>query len=293
MKIAVLGGTGFVGSHIAKQLADDSHSVRVITHRRQSPGKLPGVEFVSGAITNEESLVSAFTGCSAVVHAVGIIVESGTSTHDTVVVQGTANVVSACRRVGVSLLVFVSALGTSEKSQSRYHKAKHAAEQCVKNSGIPYVIFRPSVIYGKGDKFINLLVSMIRYMPVIPVVGNGKYLLQPIFVEDFAQMVSRSIATPSTHDRTYNAAGPDTLSFRDLLALIKKTIGKRRVNMYLPISAMRVFASVAEKLLSTPPITRDQLLMLNEGNSGNIEETVRIVGVHPRRMADVLPTYLR
>ena len=225
MKIAVLGGAGFVGSHIAKQLADDSHSVRAITHRRETPIRPPGVEFVPGAITNEESLVTAFNGCSVVVHAVGIIVETGTNTHENIVVQGTANVVSACRRAGVSLLVFVSALGTSPNANSRYHKAKFAAEQIIIDSGIPYVIFRPSVIYGRGDKFVNLLVSMIRYLPLVPVIGDGNYLLQPIFVEDIALMASRAIMLPSSHNRTYNAAGPDQFSFRDLLALIKKTIG--------------------------------------------------------------------
>jgi uncharacterized protein YbjT (DUF2867 family) len=293
VKVAVLGGTGFVGSHIVKRLADDSHEVRVVTHRRQPTVRVSRVEYVEGAITNEESLVAAFSGCQAVVHAVGIIVESGTSTHDNIVVQGTANVVAACRKAGVPLLVFISALGTSQNSGSRYHKAKFAAEQTIIGAGIPYVIFRPSVIYGREDKFINMLASMIRYLPIVPVVGDGKYLLQPIFVDDLASMVSTSISLPSSHNRTYNAAGPESYTFRELLALIKKTIGKRRANMYLPVSAMRVIAGIAERLMSKPPITRDQLLMLNEGNSGDIVETVRTLGVHPRKLADVLPTYLR
>jgi uncharacterized protein YbjT (DUF2867 family) len=293
VKIAVLGGAGFVGSHIVKQLTADSHTVRVITHRRQPPNRVAGVEYVEGAITNEESLVAGFTGCQAVVHAVGIIIESGTATHENIVVQGTANVVSACRRAGVPSVIFISALGTGTNSQSRYHKAKFSAEQSIESSGISYVIFRPSVIYGREDKFINMLVSMIRYLPVVPVVGDGNYLLQPIFVDDLAAMVSQSISQPHAHNRSYTAAGPESFTFRELLTVIKKTIGKRRANIYLPISVLRIVAGIAEKILTLPPITRDQLLMLDEGNSGDIAETVKTFGVHPRKMADVLPTYLR
>ncbi|NBR68854.1 MAG: NAD-dependent epimerase/dehydratase family protein [Verrucomicrobia bacterium] len=157
--IVVTGGTGFVGREICRRLAAEGLAVRALA-RHPSGQPLPrGVEFFTGDVTRPESLRLAFRGAKAVIHTVGIIREHGSQTFERIHTQGTAHVVAAAQTAGVPRYLHLSALGTRPGAVSRYHQTKWAAEEIVRSSGLAHTLFRPSLIYGKGDAFTEAMRS--------------------------------------------------------------------------------------------------------------------------------------
>lgn len=294
MKIAVTGGTGFIGHHLVKRLLRDQHQVHLLVHNRTSDKK-PGEQLIfhSGSVEDQDSLIRAFDGVDVVYHLVGIIVETKSKTHRKTVVEGTRKVISACRECGVSKLVYLSALGTRPEARSRYHQAKYAAEQSVIGSGLEFFIARPSVVYGEGDGFVSMLSQMIKWMPVTPVPGDGRSLFQPVYVGDVVELLARVLDRPNVWGETIDVGGPQILEYLDILAMIKKVLNRKRLNLHVPMPVMKVVALVAEMLFTPAPVTRDQLLMMQEGSTGDIDKMKQIFNIEPERMVDVLPRLMR
>ena len=181
MLIFISGATGFVGGNLRRELLARGHRLRLLVHRRQESPEA-GVEMVSGDVTSKESYMDAVQGCDAVINLVGIIREfpgRGT-TFQRLHVEATRALVEASREAGVTRYVQMSALGTRLNATSRYHQTKYRAEEVVRTSGLSWTIFRPSLIFGQGDAFINMLAGYIRTYPAVPVIGDGTYRLQPI-----------------------------------------------------------------------------------------------------------------
>ena len=190
MKVFVTGGTGFVGNEVLRQLVAAGHAVRALV-RPGSEEKLAvrdKVEVHHGDVTEPEGLDEALAGCDAIIHLVGIIREfpSRGITFERLHVEATANVLAAARDQGVSRYLHMSSNGTDPTSTLGYHRTKWQAEEAVRASDLDWTIFRPSLIFGKGGEFVTMLADLIRKMPMVPVIGDGRYRMQPVAVTEVA-----------------------------------------------------------------------------------------------------------
>jgi uncharacterized protein YbjT (DUF2867 family) len=293
LRIAVLGGTGFIGGHLLKALSGTANEIVIISRRGNSGGSTPSVSYRNGDIHNMESLVSALKDIDLVYHLVGIIAETKELTFEKTVIGGTVNLVAACGKSGVKRIIYLSALGTSATAPSKYYQSKWKAEEIICQSGLNYIIVRPSVVYGPDDKFINMLAGMIRRSPIIPIIGNGRYLLQPVYVGDLIDILIDSIGNAGAQNKIIEIGGPEQLQFRQLIDLIKKTLNKKRMNFYIPFWFMKPIAVIMGKIMESPPVTADQLRMLEIGNTCDNKELRGIYDVKLAKLEDKINDYLR
>jgi NADH dehydrogenase len=270
-RVFVTGATGFVGRAVVHALCAHGHAVRCLV-RRGSEHELRGleaIERVEGDVLVRRGLEEDIGGCDTLIHLVGIIREHPASgiTFERVHTQATVNVLEAATAAGVRRFIHMSALGTRPDARARYHATKWAAEEAVRASGLPWTIFRPSIIYGRGDGFVSLLARMVRRLPVVPVVGNGLQRLQPVPVEAVAEAFARAVALPTAAKQTYAAGGPDVVTMLGLLDGIADALGRRHpAKAHVPLGLVRGAARLLQGL-SSFPITRDQLLMLAEDST--------------------------
>jgi uncharacterized protein YbjT (DUF2867 family) len=267
--ILVTGGTGFIGPKVVHALRAEQREVRCLVRKSTRTGTLEawGCELVEGDVTDADSLRAAVEGCDTVVHLVSII--SGRRTDfRRVMIEGTQNLVAAAEAGGVRRFVLMSALGVSEETRTLvpYYASKWAMEQTVQASGLEHVIFRPSFVFGRDGGALPLFVRQVRWSPVTPVIGSGKRLLQPIWVDDVAAFFAAAVDLPAAANRTYELGGPDRVSWNELYERIARTFGKRRTRMHVPVSLARVGAAAVERLPKAP-LTRDQLTMLEAGDN--------------------------
>jgi NADH dehydrogenase len=283
--VFVTGATGFVGRAVVHALRADGLKVRCLVRRGSEPDLrgLEAIERVEGDVLARETLDEGISGCEAVVHLVGIIREhqARNVTFDHIHVDGTLNVLAAAAAASVRRYLHMSALGTSATARSRYHQTKWLAEEAVRASVLPWTIFRPSVIYGKGDGLVSMLAQMVEKLPVVPVVGDGRQRLQPVPVEQVAQGFRRALARPETAKQTYEVGGPDSVSMVELIDAIGKALGHARVRKFhLPLGLMRMAASALQGVPSFP-LTRDQITMLEADNTCDPDPFFRTFGLTP------------
>lgn len=284
--ILVTGGTGFVGPKIVHALRAEEKPVRALVRDPSSSSARTlsawGCEVFQGDATNPESLRRATEGAEAVVHLIALIAGKPEE-FERVMSQGTRDLVTAAKEAGVSRFVLMSALGTTEESKDLvpYYRSKWDMEQTVKASGIEHVIFRPSFVFGKDGGILPIFMRQVRYSPVTPVVGSGTRRLQPIWVDDVAAFFARSLSAEEASNRTFDLGGPDRVTWNELYDRIKRTLGKRRTTLHVPVGLMRAGAALAEKL-PRPPVTRDQLTMLEDAdNVGDVDPAVGTFGIRP------------
>ncbi len=277
MVVFVTGATGFVGRKVVKTLLSRDVEVRCLV---RSPGKErllePGVDVHYGSVQDPVALRAAIYGVDAVVHLVAVIRESGKATFQTVNVDGTRNVVVAAKAAGTGHFVQVSAIGATDDPKYPYLHSKWLGEQAVIDSGLPYTILRPSILFGEGDEFINSLAGLVRAFPIAPVIGFGKNVMQPIAVEDVARCVAETVAGKEPGNRVVEIGGPDQMSYNDMVDTVAETLGVRRLKLHLPVPLVRRIVGLMEVLLPRPPATTEQLRMIyldNIAEPNAVEET--------------------
>jgi len=269
MKVFITGGSGFVGQEIIHHLFSAGHSVRALVRAEGSLTHFNGVEESIGDTTQPESLWEQLLGCDAVIHLVGIIREFPKKevTFKNLHVKSTANVLQAAAEQGVKRYLQMSANGTREYAVSKYHQTKWEAEEMVRQSNLDWTIFRPSLIYGPKDQFINMLAQLIKVLPIVPVMGDGRYQLQPVNVTDVAKGFVAALDKKETAGKTYQCCGPEAFSYDQLLDIIAQTLGQvagvRKIHQ--PLWLMKPIV-VALQSIPQFPMTSDQLQMLLEGN---------------------------
>lgn len=292
MRIFVAGGTGFVGRHVCRALSERGHELRLLAHSRMAEAE-EGIRYVEGDVARLESFAVEVSGCDAVINLVGIIREfpSRGMTFDKLHVQATANMLEAARRAGVTRYLQMSALGTRPDAVSAYHRSKWQAEEQVRGSGLAWTIFRPSLIFGPHDAFINMLAAQLRLAPVMPVIGSGTYRLQPIHADDVARCFADALEMPETIGQTYELCGKDRLSYEELLDMIAATLGRSKpITPHLPLGLMKLVVPVMQNLPQFP-ITMDQLQMLLEESICEGEWRKTFV-FEPRGLQDGIAEYL-
>jgi uncharacterized protein YbjT (DUF2867 family) len=288
--VLVVGGTGFVGSHVVHALRTEELPVRVLARRpeRQERFQAWGCEVVQGDMTDAESLRRAAEGTAAVVHLVALPPFANPAAIQRVMEQGTRDLVAAAKSAGVGRFVLMSALGTGERSKdlSPYYRAKWEEEAEVSASGIPHTIFRPSFIFGRDGGMLPGLVSLVRWSPLNPVVGTKR--LQPIWVEDVAVYFAKAVAAERPLTGTYELGGPDVVTFAELNERIRRALGKRRLSFQVPTGLLRAGAAAGSLL---PPLrgARDGVAMLEfEDNVTDIAPAVAAFGIEPTRLDEQL-----
>jgi NADH dehydrogenase len=288
-RVFVTGATGFVGRAVIHALRAEGYIVRCLV-RRGSERKMQGlgaVERVEGDILIRRGLEDEMAGCDAAIHLVGIIREhpaSGT-TFQIVHTLGTRNVLQAAARAGVRRFLHMSALGVRAGAQARYHQTKWAAEEAVRGSGLNWTIFRPSIIYGPGDALVTMLAQMVRRLPLVPVIGDGRQRLQPVPVEHVAEGFVRALARAAAEKQTYEVGGGDVVTMLELLDLIGHALGRRRVRkIHVPLGLVWPLARVLHPLPGFP-VTPDQLLMLEEDHTCDPRPFYSTFGLTPLPLA--------
>jgi uncharacterized protein YbjT (DUF2867 family) len=267
MRVFLAGGTGFVGGHVRRALLAKGHSIRLLVHKRSAGSEL-GVEEVEGDATDPATFGAAIAGCDAVINLIGIIREFPQRgvTFQRLHVEATRNIVAAAQSAGVKRHLQMSALGTGAGAVSGYFKSKFVAEEEVRASGLDYTIFRPSIIFGPKDDFINQLAGFMRTLPAMPVIGDGEYQMQPISADDVARCFVEALEKPESIGKTYELCGPDRMSYNALLDTVGRVLGKQNVlKANTPLGLMRLIVPVLEKF-SFFPITSDQITMLVQGS---------------------------
>ncbi len=280
MRVLITGASGFVGRAVSEAVRAEGHEVRRMARGTRALGA--GSDWIRGSVLSSEDLRRALSGCDAVVHLVGIIGEIGDQTFDRVHREGTLRVIEAAQHCGVGRIVHMSALGTRANSASRYHQTKWAAEEAVRRSGLAWTVFRPSVIYGPGDGFVNLFARMSRWSPVLPAIGAGR--LQPVAVECVALAFARALKTTASVGRTYDLCGPERLTLPEILGIVLQATGRRRAILRIPRRWAWWQAAVMEQVFPKvlgriSPLSRDQLRMLDEDNVGDPSEAEREFGL--------------
>jgi len=295
-KILVTGSTGYVGRHVVARLLKDGYSVRALVRKGSDRHaiEMPGVEFVEGSVTKRESLNGACNGCFGVIHLVGVI-NDVEDTMEHIHVDGTRNIVDEAKAGGVKRFIYLSGLGSRADAVARYHKTKYAAEQIVAQSGLEGYSFPASIIFGPEDEFVNLFVTFakniadLRYppWPIMPAIGGGKTVLQPIWVEDVAQILVNACAPDfpaKLPPGKYEIGGPEPLTVKEIMKVAVKAAGTTRIFVPVPMFAANIIATLMEKFSSKPQLTRDQLIMLQEDGRAKNNTSAKILGHPPRRL---------
>ncbi len=292
MRVFVAGGTGFVGGNLCKALRENGHEIRLLVHGRQT---LPetGIEHVEGDVTRLESFAASVPGCDAVINLVGIIREFPAIgvTFEKLHLEATRTMIAATRQSGVRRYLQMSALGTRPDAVSRYHRTKWQAEELVRGSELDWTIFRPSLIFGPGDAFVNMLADLIRKLPLVPVIGDGEYRLQPIAATDVARCFVKSLELIGTIGKAYELCGPDRLTYMEILDLVGRALGRQAVYKFRqPLALMKLVTPLMQGF-SFYPITMDQIQMLVEESicDGSWQSTF---GFEPQRFGEGIAAYL-
>jgi len=289
MLIAITGATGFVGRQVVEHLLRRDHEVRALVRDPSRAGWLRdrGVTLVEGDLEDQTALRALVRGAGAVTHLVGIILEIGRQTFERVHVAGTRHVVEAAREAGVGRFVHMSALGARpDPGATAYHRTKAAAEAVVRESGLAHAILRPSLIAAPGNEVLERLVTMIRMSPIVPVIGNGLYQLQPVAGDDVGDAFVTA-CEGGVPDGTYAIAGPEALTYHQVLDALETALGVQRRRVAVPVTMVRFAASAGMVLPNLNPITPDQLQMLLEGNTTPANALPAAFGITPVPFADV------
>jgi NADH dehydrogenase len=239
----------------------------VLEHSEGSSASLPSQEAVQGDVTDAASLAQATEGQDAVVHLVALLA-GPPEKFERVMERGTRDLVAAAKDAGVRRFVLMSALGTNEQTKDLvpYYHAKWDMEQAVQGSELEHVIFRPSFIFGPGGGALQQFARIAKLAPVTPVVGPGTQRIQPIWIDDVAAYFAAGVEMPEATGRTFELGGPDTVTWNEFWSRLKTALGVHRPAIHLPFGLMRLQAAVLEKL-PKPPVTRDQLKMIEAGDN--------------------------
>jgi uncharacterized protein YbjT (DUF2867 family) len=291
-RVLVLGGTGFVGRHIVANLVTAGHQVVVPTRSRER-GKhlilLPTVDLVETDIHDSRRLRELVEDAGTVINLVGILHETGRETFARTHVELARSVIDACRQAGVRRLLQMSALGAATDGPSRYQRSKGEAQALVEASGLDWTVFRPSVIFGRGDSFLSLFAKLVRWIPIVALAApDAKF--QPVYVGDVAHCFARSVDLKAAIRQRYELCGPKVYTLRELVAWVAETSGHVRPIIGLGPKLSALQARVLE-LLPIKLMTRDNLASMSVDNvcPGPFPA---VFGITPAALEAIAPGYL-
>src|SRR4051812_39509471 len=267
MRVLVTGGSGVIGQAAVSEILAAGHTVRLLSRNaaedaRQWP---VGVESWPASVGEHDELRGCAEGCDLVVHVAGIVEESPPTTFESVNVDGTRAIVREAERCKVGRFIFVSSLG-AEAGESPYHRSKRRAEEIVRNFAGGWIILRPGNVYGPGDDVISLLLTLVRTLPVVPVIGSGDDKFQPIWSEDLIAAISESARRTDLHGRVLELAGEEKTSIDEILDKFAEITGRSPARIPIPTFIASAGIGMASLFGAKLPLSESQLTMLTEGN---------------------------
>ncbi len=296
--VTVFGGAGFIGRHLVRRLAARGATIRVATRRPATAGHLLPMGEVGQIVLarwteDEAGLASLVAGATAVVNLVGILFERRRGDFERVHAVLPGRIAAAARAAGVARLVHVSAIGADPSSPSLYARSKAQGEAAVRAAFPEAVILRPSIVFGPEDGFFNRFAAMARISPFLPLVGGGRTRFQPVYVGDVADAALAALDRREAAGRTFELGGPKVYTFEELLRYVLQVTGRRRLLLPIPFPIARILGRVLE-LLPDPPLTRDQVLLLERDNvvaPGAVG--LAELGILPTPLEVIVPGYLQ
>jgi NADH dehydrogenase len=293
--VTVFGGSGFVGRHTVRALARAGWRIRVaVRHPNRAfflrpLGSVGQIDIIKCDVTDPDQVARALHGADAAVNLCGILFQGG-QTFEEVQTDGAGHVAQAAAAAGVGALVHVSALGADTESPSEYAVTKAEGEEAVREAFPKAVILRPSIIFGPEDSFFNKFAALARFTPALPLIGGGRTRFQPVFVGDVAQAIVTGLSRQD--GRTYELGGPAVYSFKELLQLILRETGRRRVLVPLPFGLAMLKAAFLQ-ILPKPLLTVDQVRLLKTDNVVSpTAPGLKELGISPTSVEAVVPSYL-
>ena len=286
--ILITGSTGYIGQHLVRRLVAQGERPRCLARDPQKAAQLfPGaeIEVVRGDTTDVASLTKAVQGVDTIVHAAFITADrkEGPGNHyEETNVQGTALLIKAAEKAGVRKMIEMSGLGTKADRPGSYMQGRYLAEKALKESTLDWTIIQPSVLFGKGAPFIKGLSELIQGSPVVPLIGGGKIMFQPIYVEDVVSVVLWVLAEPGRSSKqTFTIGGPDYYSFTQIIDALLHSMHKSRIKAPAPRSLVGVGAAVMEAVLPKPPLTKAAMSLFAFDNTTDLNSVERQFGFVP------------
>ena len=285
MKVAIVGATGFVGSHLVPHLVQAGNDVIAISRDgRRLPGWGDRVDARAADVGTGVGIDEALAGADAVVHLAAIPRETRGRSFEHVNVGGTQRVVAASERRGIERFVHLSVLGVADDPKLAYLYSKWRGEEAVRASSLAWVVLRPSLMFGRGDGFFNLVRTTLRYWSpgIVVVPGAGDARFQPLSVDDLAIGVEKSLAEPARAGSVYELGGPDHLTYGQIVDAVMRATGMRRLKVGLPIPLISALTAVTDRVLPIFPVSHDQISSLQRPNYTDLGAFERAFGVTPR-----------
>jgi uncharacterized protein YbjT (DUF2867 family) len=299
--VTVFGGSGFLGRHVVRALANRQYRIRVavrrpeLTGHLQPLGRVGQIHAVQANLRYPPSVSAAARDADIIVNLVGILFERGRQRFDAVMAQGAEAVAQAADAAGARL-VHVSAIGADENSPSHYARAKAEGERLVQAAQREAIVMRPSIVFGPEDDFFNRFAALARLAPALPLPGGGQMRFQPVFAGDVAEAIALAADGKAGPGTIYELGGPDVRTFKELMEFVLATTERRRLLLPVPFSVMKTQAAVLQ-FLPKPPITPDQVELLKRDNVVSTSarqqgRTLEALGIVPASIGSVVPDYL-
>ena len=300
--VTVFGASGFLGRYVIRALTARGWRVRAAVrnphtaHELKVIGDVGQVQLMQANLRFPQSILRAVDGADAVINLVGVLFESGRQTFEALHAVGPDTIGEACAAAGITNVAHVSAIGANAESASEYSRTKYEGEMALRAHVPTADIMRPSIIFGQEDEFFNRFAGLTSFAPALPLLGGGKTKLQPVFVEDVASAVAISV-TRGSAGKTYELGGPQSYRFKDLMAFILETIGKKRFLAPMPWFAANIMGYAGELSGALPFIkpflTRDQVKNLRTDNVVSEDALgFEAFDIHPATLESIVPSYL-
>jgi NADH dehydrogenase len=300
--VTVFGGSGFIGRHVVRALAKRDYRIRVAVRRPelaghlQPLGRVGQIHAVQANLRYPASVEAAMRDSHAAINLVGILAEGGAQRFDAVQGLGAGAVAKAVHGAGARM-VHVSAIGANENSASRYARSKAAGEKAVLEAVPAATIFRPSVVFGPEDQFLNRFAALARMSPMLPLIGGGLTLLQPVYVGDVATAVADAVDGKTEPGAPYELGGPEILTMREIMEIILRVIERKRMLVSLPFGLARLQALALQFAPGALKLTPDQVELLRSDNvvsdaATRAGRTLQGLGIAPDSLEAIAPQYL-
>ena len=294
----VFGASGFLGRHLVQRLAKTGAVIRAAVRHPGAAAFLKPMGDVGQIVPlkvdigREREVEAAVAGADLVINLVGILYQRGSQRFHSIQAQGPSRIARAAASGGAQALVHVSAIGADTRSAANYARSKAEGEAAVRDLFPGAVILRPSIMFGPEDQFFNRFATMAMVSPALPLIGGGHTKFQPVYVGDVAEAIMVGLQRPQARGKLYELGGPRTYSFRALMQLMLREIGRERMLVPVPFGVAKLEAAFLE-WLPVPPLTRDQVEMLKQDNVVTAgAATLADLGIAPTAVETLLPTYL-
>jgi NADH dehydrogenase len=299
--VSIFGGSGFLGRHVVRALANRGYRIRVAVRRPelagylQPLGRVGQIHAVQANVRYARSVEAAARDADVIVNLVGILFERSRQRFDAVQALGAEAVALAAAAFGARM-VHISAIGADETSTSRYAQSKAMGEKAVLAAVPSALVMRPSIMFGPEDDFFNRFAALARVLPALPLIGGGQTRFQPVFVGDVATAIANAVEGKAKGGTIYELGGPEVRTFKQLMEYVLATIERRRLLVPIPFPLARLQAQFLQ-FLPKPLLTPDQVELLKRDNVVSAEaeregRTLAAFGIEPTAMEAVVPTYL-